>query len=311
MATYNGDSTLPEVLTAYTKLEQPAKGWRLVIVDNGSTEATRRVIDTYASQLPLTCLVEPRPGKNAALNTALSAIAGDLVVLTDDDIVPRSDWLCRFRHTADTQPEFHVFGGHIVPRWPATPAPWLLASVPLGPAFGVSPSLPTGPVAANFVFGGNMAVRADVFSRGFRFDASIGPRPGQYAQGSEAELTRRLASAGYRAWYCQEAVAEHIVRPYQLTKPWLAKRAQRYGRGQFRLQQREQRPSWLRRVADTALIFAQLSRHSLRLMRRYAGTDPQAQLAGLWTWNLLLGQLKEAVISTLPQRRLSRTGWSA
>jgi hypothetical protein len=58
------------------------------------------------------------------------------------------------------------------------------------------------------------------------FDASIGPDASpQYPTGSESELTRRLARAGYKAWHCQGAVVEHIIRPSQLTQQWILQRA--------------------------------------------------------------------------------------
>jgi glycosyltransferase involved in cell wall biosynthesis len=298
MATYNGAQTLPQVLTAYTKLEAPAGGWRLVIVDNGSTDATPEVIEGHARQLPLTSLVEPAPGKNAALNTALAAVEGDLVVFTDDDIVPEPGWLCRLRHAADTHPDFQVFGGRIVPRWPQVPAAWILAGVPLGPAFGVSPPLQSGPVSPSFVYGGNMAVRAELFAQGFRFDASIGPRRGQYPQGGELQLTRRFTAAGHQAWYCQDAVVEHVIRPHQLTEPWVLQRARRYGRGTFRLRQGHTPPPWPRRLARTARLSISLARQTVRVLRASAGDD-QGRIAALWTWNTMLGQCREAAADLL------------
>jgi glycosyltransferase involved in cell wall biosynthesis len=59
-------------------------GWKLVIVDNGSTDRTR-------DKLRLTYLFEFKRGKNAGLNTGLAHVEGDLIVLTDDDAVPRTD----------------------------------------------------------------------------------------------------------------------------------------------------------------------------------------------------------------------------
>ena len=82
IATYNGAKTLPEVLSAYCALEPPDGGWKLVIVDNGSTDHTKEIVATFRHHLPLTYLYEPRQGKNTALNTGLSNISGDLVVLT-------------------------------------------------------------------------------------------------------------------------------------------------------------------------------------------------------------------------------------
>jgi glycosyltransferase involved in cell wall biosynthesis len=132
MATHNGARTLPLVLEAYVVLEPPEGGWSVVIVDNGSTDATKDIINAFARRLPLTYVYEPRPGKNQALNAALPAAIGDLIVFTDDDAVPRPDWLRRLRATADTQTDFHMFGGRIVPRWRAARAVDSSSRAPVG-----------------------------------------------------------------------------------------------------------------------------------------------------------------------------------
>jgi hypothetical protein len=38
LATYNGAETLPKGLNAYCQLQAPRAGWKLVVVDNGSTD---------------------------------------------------------------------------------------------------------------------------------------------------------------------------------------------------------------------------------------------------------------------------------
>ena len=135
MATHNGAQTLTEVLDAYCKLESPKGGWKLILVDNGSTDSTPEIVSSFGRRLPLTCISEPMRGKNIALNTGLRSVTGDLVVLTDDDVLPHSDWLRQMRIATDRHPSFFIFGGAILPKWQAPPEPWLLAWVDLGTTF--------------------------------------------------------------------------------------------------------------------------------------------------------------------------------
>jgi glycosyltransferase involved in cell wall biosynthesis len=230
MATRNRAERLERTLEAFARLEAPGP-WTLVIVDNGSVDRTPAVVAAFQRRLPIIHLHEPHPGKNRALNAALAHIAGDLVVCTDDDVVPRPDWLKRLRAAADAHPEFAIFGGTILPLWEKDPEPWIVRWVPLGACFTVLVR-DEGPCPALRVYGPNMAIRAAVFARGYRFNAAIGPDGStDYPMGSETELVLRLERDGYRAWHCKDAVVSHVVRPEQLDERWILNRAYRLGRG--------------------------------------------------------------------------------
>ena len=101
IATRNGAHTLPRALSALAQLDSPAGGWKLVVVDNGSTDETKEIIQSFTGRLPITYVFEAAPGKNAALNAGLNKIEGDLVVFTDDDTLPHADWLVEMRQAAD------------------------------------------------------------------------------------------------------------------------------------------------------------------------------------------------------------------
>src|SRR5579864_2342209 len=105
MATYNRAAKLAVVLDAYLRLDPLPGGWQLFIVDNGSTDETQQVVASFRERLPLTYLFEPQRGKNFALNFALPKVQGDLIVFTDDDAMPESDWLTQLRSAADAHPQ--------------------------------------------------------------------------------------------------------------------------------------------------------------------------------------------------------------
>jgi glycosyltransferase involved in cell wall biosynthesis len=181
IATHNGAQTLPTVLDAYCQLEAPRGGWKLLIVNNASTDRTQKILDSYRSRLPLMAISEAAAGQSRALNTGLANVEGDLVVISDDDAVPHSDWLVQYRNAADTRPAFAVFGGAILPRWEAPPESWIL------PFYGTlaitDPTWEEGPIYPYRIYGGNMAIRTRVIEAGFRFDVSLGPIGSKYQVG--------------------------------------------------------------------------------------------------------------------------------
>src|SRR5690348_11487870 len=137
LATRNGGATIGRLLDALCRLVPPAGGWEVLVVDNGSTDGTGALVAGYRDRLPLTLLAEARSGKNRALNRALPQVAGDLVVLTDDDVIPEPGWLAALRDAADAQPGFDVFGGLILPCWDVEPPAWILETVPLGTCYAL------------------------------------------------------------------------------------------------------------------------------------------------------------------------------
>jgi glycosyltransferase involved in cell wall biosynthesis len=252
MATRDGVSTLPQVLDAYCRLAMPDGGWRLFIVDNGSRDSTPALLAGYTERLPLRCLHEPQAGKNLALNRALAAALelpgadDDLFIFTDDDATPAFDWLQQWQACAAARPECGVFGGAIMPDWAEVPPDWLLKLAPLGLTFGLTaPSLADGPVFPGLVWGANMAVRRAAFAAGHRFDTLVGPNGGAYAMGSETELTRRLALAGYLVWFCGAARVAHRIRASQLRPEYVLQKAWRFGRGKYLQDSRGRFPEWL------------------------------------------------------------------
>jgi len=301
-ATRNGARRLPRVLQAFAGLEPPAGGWKLVVVENASTDNTGDVLRSFTGHLPLTVLSQPKPGKNCALNLGLNAVEGDLVVLTDDDVLPASDWLLRLRAAADDNPTYDLFGGRIVPNFKIEPPDWLLRWVPMDIAYAATPAeLPAGPVEPGMVWGPNMMVRRRVFGAGHRFDAQVGPTAGTYAMGSETEFTFRLAQAGHASWFCPDAVVEHLVWAEQMTEQWLFGRAVRFGRGVLGREMAQGRQGGPRLAGVPRSLYGELFVRGYKVVR--------ARLSGDHRWRFQAGlHFNEALGRVMQARALAKAG---
>lgn len=304
-ATRNGARTLPAVLESYLQLQSPERGWKLIVVDNASTDRSREIINSFQDRLPLTCLFEEKLGKNAALNAALRHAEGDLIVLTDDDALPRPEWLVSLRSAADAQPAYSIFGGVVLPRWENTPPDWVLKWVPPEPVFTLTPpSLREGPIDHHFVVGPNMAVRAAVFGEGLRFDSTIGPQGTNYAMGSETEFVKRLGRHGYAAWHVRNARVEHFIRDFQMSRSWILGRAVRLGRGLYRIGRQEQAsapPAWR---GVPRYLFREMFRHAALLAKGLVTFRGETIFRAEWELNVVRGQIIEAhrTRADLPER---------
>ena len=232
-ATLNGEHTLPRMIDTLEQLESPAEGWKVVAVDNGSIDNSLRILESRAARLPMTVLREPRRGKNIALSAGLALSEGDIVALTDDDVILPRNWLVAIEKVAAEQNAYDIFGGAIYPVWERSPPDWILRCVEKG--FFAWTDFPEGPIEFWGVWGPSMAVRTSVL-RKHRFAESIGPNgSAAYAMGSDGEFTMRAERNGHRCWHFHAAPVGHIIRPYQLTPEWLLQRAHNLGRGHGRM----------------------------------------------------------------------------
>jgi glycosyltransferase involved in cell wall biosynthesis len=302
LATKNRAPILREVLASYCALRPPDSGWELVVVDNGSTDNTPEVLAAFSQRLPLHSVREPKAGKNSALNTGLKLVAGDLVVLTDDDAFPAPDWLVQLRAAANQQPGYSMFGGAVIPRWEVPPPEWV-HWIAMGPVFTLTdPSLPEGPMEPCDIFGPNMAVRNSVFQAGARFDTAIGPSGSSYAMGSETELVLRLGRQGHKACYVKSAVVEHYVRKEQFETRWVLNRGIRFGRGQYRLFGRDQNAgaiAW--RGVPLHLYRRAAKQAALVVFSRTFGRE-ESEFRARWRWSVFRGQIAEARVLALESR---------
>jgi glycosyltransferase involved in cell wall biosynthesis len=235
-ATANRATLLAQTLGHFEALDTRGLTWQLIVVDNGSKDTTPDVLATAGQRLPLIALSQPEPGKNRALNLGLPHAAGELIVFTDDDVVPGRDWLQILAAASRRWPTHDVFAGRITPRFPdATPA-WMRQHPFSGAAYArFELSQEEGPTD-KLALGPNFAVRRCVIER-HQFSEAIGPNTGQrnYAMGSETEYLHRVQRAGHTTIYVPAARVEHVIQSNQTTPEWLLGRSFRLGRGLTRL----------------------------------------------------------------------------
>jgi glycosyltransferase involved in cell wall biosynthesis len=100
ISTYNNPRWLEKVLWGYRHQTRPAD--EIIIADDGSGEETRLLIERYKALLPITHVWHPDNGfqKSRILNSALIAATADYLIFTDQDCVPRRDFIETHLHHA-------------------------------------------------------------------------------------------------------------------------------------------------------------------------------------------------------------------
>jgi len=221
IATYNRAGFLEECLASLAR--QPfSDGDEVIVVDNGSTDRTAQVVTSArpAFPIPVRFIDEPVPGKSRALGRALAVATGDIMALTDDDVVVGAQWLTDIR-TAMADPHVALVGGIVHPRWECRPPWWLRAvTTTYGPLAAPLAILDYGPDAIDLgprtVLGANMAVRGQVLRRVGGFATFVGKRRGTLMSGEDRELCRRVQAAGQTARYVPAMRVQHWIPRHRM-----------------------------------------------------------------------------------------------
>ncbi|MCU1459990.1 MAG: glycosyl transferase family 2 [Acidimicrobiales bacterium] len=207
--TYRRPELLIECLQSLERQRIATDLFEVVVVDDGSGDATGEVLAAAARVMPnLTPIVQPvNRGPAAARNEGIRQARGSIVVFLDDDIAAAPDLLARHArfHADASDPNAGLLG--IVqwhPRLDVTPfMRWLDAS---GLQFGYDTWLRDGPVeppyaafyTANLSMGRALLLDCGGFDERFPYPAY-----------EDFELAYRLTQIGFRMEYDSNAVAFH------------------------------------------------------------------------------------------------------
>jgi glycosyltransferase involved in cell wall biosynthesis len=84
----------------------------IIVAARESDEETSSIMKLHYSGHPLMRVVSvATPGQVAALNAGLDSAKGDLIAITDDDAVPRADWLLRIEEHFESDSRLGGLGG--------------------------------------------------------------------------------------------------------------------------------------------------------------------------------------------------------
>ena len=217
IATYNRASLLEATLDQLIR-QAYEPGDEVIVVDNGSTDATPQVVARAAQEFPvhLRSMHEARNGKGSALNTGIGAAHGSIVALTDDDVLVADDWIPTIREIF-TDPSIALVGGRVDPNWERPAPTWLrierdghytrMASPLALQNYGPSAQ----PLGERTAIGANMVVRRTVCEHVGGISTQLAPQSGTLIRAEDHEFCVRVRAAGYRCEYHPQLKVKHWV----------------------------------------------------------------------------------------------------
>ncbi len=113
ISTLNSADTLNYTLSSLLSNDFPRDHYEVIVVDGGSTDNTLDVCKSFQVEV-LFC---PKKGWGAALNLGVNKTRGDIVCITDSDVVVPDDWLRKIWEFFHEYPDVEGVGGpNFAPR---------------------------------------------------------------------------------------------------------------------------------------------------------------------------------------------------
>lgn len=108
LVTWNSETHLPVCFSALSS--QTTQSFEIVIVDNGSSDASLHVAETYPLNMPIHIKkLSVNQGFAVANNLGARLASGEWIVLLNADAYPEPDWLENLLKAAEQNPQFNFF----------------------------------------------------------------------------------------------------------------------------------------------------------------------------------------------------------
>ena len=202
--------------------------WELILVDNGSTDGTARVIEGFAAEFtqPVRLVYEPAVGQGNARNAGWTSTKAEIIAYLDDDCYPAENFLDAVVECFAETPNLGFMSGRIL-LYDQTDLRMTIQEsvtrVPLAPYSFILPGV---------IQGANSAFRRVSLAEVDGFDPRFGSARGQFLA-EELDVAARISAAGWHGAYDPRPLVYHHHGRKTRLEEWLLMRVYQRGIGGF------------------------------------------------------------------------------
>lgn len=293
LCTYNRAALLERVLEACFDQTAADDVYEVVLVDDGSTDATASVIERARGRAAcsFTVVTQPNGGLARARNAGIARALGERIIFIDDDVLPLPNFVEEHLRAAARRPGAIVRGGAIeVENCDVLPPPvWSIKNY-----------------SGNYFWTTNVSVPLATIRGIGAFDESFA----EYGW-EDIDVGLRLRAGGVRAVFHPRALVYHVKpRPSASAVEKMVAQARAQARTAVRLVRRH--PTW-RAYLATGINPVQRRFHGVlrtlrneeRFRRRLRGLAPNDELRGA-AWRAARALANEAYFGELERALTER-----
>ncbi|MBO3462692.1 glycosyltransferase family 2 protein [Aetokthonos hydrillicola Thurmond2011] len=226
ICTHNRDTYLGAAIDSLLA-QDFADGFEVVVVDNGSIDQTRSVVEQRTQNPLLKYVFEPTIGLSVARNTGAKVACGEILAYLDDDAVASSHWLQALYSAYQNNSNLAIAGGKVTLLWPDNiePPRWL--------SKGLAVNLGAYDLGESIIFienpgltprGLNYSLRRSFLTEIGGFDTHLGRIGKKLLSNEELQMTELALQKGWQVAYLPNALVAHNVSPERLKRSWFINR---------------------------------------------------------------------------------------
>lgn len=293
ICTYNRAGYLRQALQSLAAQTLAKEQFEVIVVDNGSTDDTKRVVQEEFVELPnLRYLSEPILGVNRARNTGWRNANSPYVAYLDDDIIVYPNWLETILDVfATVKPEPACVGGKVEPIWPASKPTWLSDTIAPFLAIVDICDTPTMLTENQMLVSANIAFPRYILETVCDFHVYLGRKGNRLRSMDENLLQEHLSKQGLSRYYHPNIAVRHHVHVSRLSKRWFTQRMYWEGVSEAIAQLHRDTPTIAERARIALNTASQLARSPRRLARLALPTNDPDRFARKCTDWLAIGYL--------------------
>jgi len=226
ICTFNGAERLPKTIEHIARQTISAKiNWEVILADNGSLDGSKDIAysiweERNLAKIPFKVIVESRPGKLYALQTAIDEAEYEYLIICDDDNWLSPDYLENAYQLLESMPEIGAIGGQGIPVTDGIKLPQWFKDHHSDYAVGQQAETTGFLKPRSVLWGAGLCTRKTVYKEMYKtFPSLLTEHPtANILSAEDTEYCMRLNLKGYRLYYDADLKYQHFIPARKLTK---------------------------------------------------------------------------------------------
>jgi glucosyl-dolichyl phosphate glucuronosyltransferase len=230
--TFNRGEILKKVLFSVVSLDFSPKYFEILVVDNNSTDKTKRIISECILKYPkikIKYFFEKKQGPSFARNRGLEKAKYPYIICLDDDVIVSKELLNKYFQSFEKNPSASIIGGQNIPVCDNKTKLQKFTKILSSNSWVLSDTkdlyIKSGMVNyPDTLISANICINTNITGK-ISFDTHFGKRYGSLLVfGEDSELCLRLLSGNKKIYFDSSIKSRHIISEGRLSFKYILKR---------------------------------------------------------------------------------------